>query len=48
MQLASHEDIVSDQDMAGELMHAFDELISQCNADVQALQTQRTNAITEF
>lgn len=48
MQLASHDDIVADQDMAGQLMHAFDELITQCNNDITSLQTQRGQMITEF
>ena len=48
MELASNQDIVSDQGMAGELMHAFDELITQCNNDLTQLQTQRGRCIEEF
>ena len=37
MELATNEDIVSDQSMVGELLAAFDELINQVNADMTAL-----------
>jgi hypothetical protein len=37
MQLASNEDVVSDQSMVAELLAAFDELINQVNADMTAL-----------
>merc|ERR550537_2035172 len=40
MELASNQDIVSDQGMVTELLAAFDELINQVNADMTALQTR--------
>ena len=39
MELASNQDIVSDQGMVGELLAAFDELINQVNMDITNLQT---------
>ena len=48
MELASNEDIVSDQKMVGELLGAMDELINQVNADITALQNRRAASVAEF
>jgi len=48
MELASNQDIVSDQGMVGELLDAFDELINQVNADITALQTRRSTTVANY
>jgi len=48
MELASNEDIVSDQGMVGELLAAFDELINQVNMDITALQTRRSTMVASY
>ena len=48
MELASNQDIVSDQGMVAELLAAFDELINQVNADMTALQTRRSGMVASY
>ena len=48
MELASNQDIVSDQGMVTELLAAFDELINQVNADITGLQTRRSKLVSEY
>jgi len=48
MELASNQDIVSDQGMVEELLAAFDELINQVNMDITALQTRRAGMVSSY
>ena len=48
MELASNQDVVSDQGMVGELLAAFDELINQVNGDITNLQTRRSKMVSEY
>jgi len=48
MELASNQDIVSDQGMVEELLAAFDELINQVNMDITALQTRRAETVATY
>jgi len=48
MELASNQDIVSDQGMVTELLAAFDELINQVNADMTKLQTRRSKMVSDY